>query len=337
VKNGRANGLTFGIYPGSAVGDNAVGDGLMGEGGPPGPPDRPDRINQALAQLQGSPGRPFIVRAYDVYTDQGDSVRASLPQAPAAGYAGYLGHGRRLDLVAQYHSRSGDIDGYCAFIERLVDAHGAHIATLQIGEEPNITGNPLLDGAYPRVTEALIAGARTARDKARRSGHPAIRVGCNTSPLLGPDSGFLARLTQAGGDQFIADLDYVGLDFFPDVFRPIAPARLAVVVQELLEAHRRDQLAPAGLGHLPLVITEHGWPTGPGRAPRRQAEVLRTVIDVVARNAGALNITGYIHHTLRDARSAGSGLFCQFGLMTDDYAPKPAFHAYRELIDALSR
>jgi hypothetical protein len=31
------------------------------------------------------------------------------------------------------------------------------------------------------------------------------------------------------------------------------------------------------------------------------------------------------------------GLFCQFGLMTDDYIPKPAFRAYRDLIDVLSR
>jgi hypothetical protein len=326
VKEDTPNALTFGIYPGSAMGDT----------GPAGPPDQPDRISQALAQLQGSPGRPFIVRAYDMYADPGDTVRAATLQAPA-GYHRYLGHGRRLDLVAQYHSRSGDIDGYCAFIEKLIDCQGEHIATLQIGEEPNITGSPVLDGAYPRITEALIAGVRAAKDKARRSGHSALRVGCNSSPLLGPDSAFFAGLTRAGGDQFIADLDYIGLDFFPDVFRPIAPARLATVVEGLLQAHRRDNLAPAGLGHLPLVITEHGWPTGPGRTPQRQAEVLRTVIDVISRNAEALNITAYIHHTLRDARSAGSGLFCQFGLMTDDYAPKPAFHVYRDLINALSR
>ncbi|MGH3206694.1 MAG: hypothetical protein ACRDNO_02915 [Trebonia sp.] len=58
---------------------------------------------------------------------------------------------------------------------------------------------------------------------------------------------------------------------------------------------------------------------------------------MISRNAEELRITGYIHHTLRDACSAGSGLFCQFGLMTDDYAAKPAFHVYHELIDALSR
>lgn len=322
MKDGTPGALTFGIYPGSAVGDT----------GPAGPPDRPDKISQALAQLQGSAGRPFTVRAYDAYADQGDTAHATVRQTPA-GYDRYLGHGRTLDLVAQYHSRSGAIDGYCTFIEELIDGHGERMATLQIGEEPNITGNPLLDGAYPRITEALIAGVRAAKDKARRSGHPGLKVGCNSSPLVGPDSTFFAGLTRAGGDQFIADLDYIGLDFFPDVFRPVAPDRLAAVVQGLLQAHRRENLAPAGLGHLPLVITEHGWPTGPGRTPQRQAEVLRTVTDVISRNAEALDLTGYIHHTLRDARSTGSGLFCQFGLMTDDYTPKPAFHVYRDLID----
>jgi hypothetical protein len=324
VTSGTHGGLTFGIYPGSAVGDAA----------PAGPPDRPDRISQALTQLQGATGRPFIVRAYDMYIDPGDAIHATPSQAPA-GYDRYLGGGRALDLVAQYHSRSGDVAGYCSFIEGLIDHHGEHLATLQVGEEPNITGNPTLDGAYPRITEALIAGVRTAKDKARRCGHPGLKVGCNSSPLLGPDGAFFTDLTRAGGEQFVADLDYIGLDFFPDVFRPIPPARLDAVVQALLEAHRRDNLAPAGLGHLPLVITEHGWPTGPDRSAKRQAEVLRTVIDVLSRNAQALNITGYIHHTLRDARTAGSGLFCQFGLMTDDYTPKPAFYAYRDLISTL--
>jgi hypothetical protein len=319
-------GLIFGIYPGSAVGGN----------GPAGPPDRPDRISQALDQLQGPGGRPFIVRAYDVYADPDDTSQPTALQAPE-GYGRYLGQGRTLDLVAQYHSRPGDVDGYCAFIETLVERHGEHLATLQVGEEPNISDNPLLDGAYPRITEALIAGVRAAKAKARCSGHPGLKVGCNSSPLMGPAVTFFTELTRAGGEQFIADLDYIGLDFFPDVFRPIPHGRLGAVVLGLLEAHRRDSLAPAGLGHLPLIITEHGWPTGPGRAPQRQAEVLRIVIDVIARTAGTLNITGYTHHTLRDARSAGSGIFCHFGLMTDDYTPKPAFHLYRDLIGTLSQ
>jgi hypothetical protein len=41
----------------------------------------------------------------------------------------YLGNERTLDLVAQYHSRSGDVAGYCAFIEALIERHGEHLAT----------------------------------------------------------------------------------------------------------------------------------------------------------------------------------------------------------------
>jgi hypothetical protein len=326
VNDGTPSGLTFGIYPGGAIGNTKFRP----------LPDQPDKINQALDELQGTQSRPFVVRAYHAYADPDDTVHATTIQAPA-GYGRCLGPGRTLDLVAQYHSRSGDIDGYCGFIEKLIDSHGARLTTLQIAEEPNITGDPNLDGFYPRVTEALIAGVRTAKQKAQSAGHLALKVGCNTSPVLGPGSGFYTDLARAGGETFIEDLDYIGLDFFPDVFRPIAPASLGPAVQGLLQAHRRDNLTRAGLGHLPLVITEHGWPTGPGRTRQRQAEVLRTVIDVIAASAKELNITGYIHHTLRDACSAGDGLFCQFGLMTDDYTAKPAFHVYRNLIEALSR
>jgi DNA-binding PadR family transcriptional regulator len=81
--------------------------------------------------------------------------------------------------------------------------------------EPNITDDANLDGAYPRVTEALVAGVHAAKQKARRGGHGQLKVGCNSSPLFGPAAGFFADLTRAGGERFTADLDYIGFDFFP--------------------------------------------------------------------------------------------------------------------------
>jgi hypothetical protein len=84
----------FGIYPGSLVGDI----------GPAGPADQPDRINQALDRLQGGAGRPFLVRAYEIHADAGDTRQSARLRTPA-GYDRYLGSGRELDLVAQYHSR----------------------------------------------------------------------------------------------------------------------------------------------------------------------------------------------------------------------------------------
>ena len=273
-----------------------------------------------------------------MYADPGDTTQTPPFQAPA-GYDRYLGRGRMLDLVAQYHSRSGDIEGYCRFIERLIDSHGGSLATLQVGEEPNITDDPNLDGAYPRVVDAITAGVGAAKDKARGSGYPDLKVGCNTSPLFGPSSAFFSDLTRAGGERFVADLDYIGLDFFPDVFRPIPPANLAASVQGLLEGHRRNHLVPAGLGHLPLMITEHGWPTGRARPVNEQAEVLRIVLDVISRCAPRRSTSPptYIHHALRDARSAGSGLLLPVRTHGRPARAQARFPRLGELIGTLSR
>ena len=46
-------------------------------------------------------------------------------------------------------------------------------------------------------------------------------------------------------------------------------------------------------------------------------------------------VTGYRWFDLRDADSSNPSFESQYGLMRDDYAPKPAFDAYRELIARL--
>jgi hypothetical protein len=46
-------------------------------------------------------------------------------------------------------------------------------------------------------------------------------------------------------------------------------------------------------------------------------------------------MTHYTHFDLRDAGSSNPDVFYQFGLLRDDYMPKPAFHRYRALIEEL--
>ncbi|QPP05912.1 endo-1,4-beta-xylanase [Streptomyces bathyalis] len=321
-------GLLFGIYPGGVAGDDT--GGLVS-----GPPDDPARIAGALDQLQGQAGRPFLVRAYIGFDD---ATRLGEPHATAtpSAAARYAVRGRRLDLVAQFQSADGDVEGYCGFLRELVSQYGSVTGTLQITEEPNITSNPNLDGHHPRVRDAIIHGVRAAKTRARELGHTHLRVGFNTTPLFGEDVSFVADLTRHGGPEFVGDLDYVGLDFFPDVFRPMAAPDLADAVGGLLRHHRGVALAPAGLGHLPLHITEHGWPTGPERPPHKQADVVETVVNVIAAHAGQVGLSGYTHFALRDAHSANPGLFHQFGLTTDDYSPKPAFETLRQLIEKFS-
>ncbi|WP_371675008.1 hypothetical protein [Streptomyces sp. NBC_01276] len=321
-------GLLFGIYPGGLSGDDSGGLTT-------GPPDDPARVTAALDRLQGRADRPFLVRAY-VGFDDATRLGGPHPTATPADAGRYAVRGRRLDLVAQYRSPSGDVDGYCAFLRELVVQYGAVTRTLQVAEEPNVTSNPLLDGYYPRVREAIVRGVSAAGAQARALGLTHLLIGFNTTPLFGPDTSFAGDLTDLGGARFVADLDYVGLDFFPDVFRPVAAAGLASAVEGLLRHHRDAVLAPAGLGHLPLHITEHGWPTGPDRPALRQAEVVETLLGVVAARAGELGLSGYTHFALRDADSAGPDLFHRFGLTTDDYTPKPAFETMRRLVERLS-
>ncbi|MDI2125632.1 hypothetical protein [Yinghuangia seranimata] len=316
--------LLFGIYPGSATGDDTGGLAA-------GKPDDPERIDALLDRLQGPEGRPFLVRAYLQFTDRTE-LGAPHPTATPPDAARHAVRGRRLDLVAQYQSAVGDVDGYCAFVRELVAQYGPVTETLQITEEPNVAGNPTLDGHYPRVREALIRGVSAAKAAARELGHHHLRVGFNTTPLFGPSAVFPAELVSEGGELFVADLDYIGLDFFPDVFRPVPADELAATVEGLLCHHRDTALTPAGLGHLPLVVTEHGWPTGPDRTPERQAEVVDTVVGTMAAHAEALGLAGYTHFALRDAGSGNPGLFHRFGITTDDYTPKPAFAVLQALI-----
>ncbi|MGW9676809.1 hypothetical protein ACWGUN_27210 [Streptomyces koyangensis] len=316
--------LLFGVYPGGATGDDAGGLAV-------GPPDDPAQVSAALDLLQGSPDRPFLVRAYTHFDDT-TRPGGPHPTVTPVGAERYATGARRLDLVAQYRSAAGDVDGYCAFLGELVEQYGPVTRTLQVAEEPDVTTNPVLDGYHPRVREVIVRGVPAAAARARALGHTHLRIGFNTTPLFGPATAFVAELTALGGREFTDALDYVGLDFFPDVFRPVATADLAPAVAGLLRHHREAVLAPAGLGHLPLHITEHGWPTGPERHPERQAEVVETVVTAVAELAGPLRLSGYTHFALRDADSSRPGLFHRFGLTTDDYAPKPAFDALRALV-----
>ena len=75
MKDGTPDALTFGIYPGSAVGDT----------GPAGPPDRPDKINQALAQLQGSPGAPAATGCLAVVRTERGRFMPGPGSGPASG------------------------------------------------------------------------------------------------------------------------------------------------------------------------------------------------------------------------------------------------------------
>jgi hypothetical protein len=309
--------FTFGVYPGGLSG---TADGAI----TPGPREDPQRITAALDDLHGD--RPFLVRGYLHYSDAAPGT----PQAPPEP-AQYATGRRRLDLVLCFREPGDDHTGWLAFVRDRIRRHAPVLAKVQIAEEPDNAG-PGGDGAFPAVRRALIEGVLAARDEVARLGADVL-VGCNSTPAFDPGQEFWTGLGRAGGDEFRAALDYVGLDFFPDVFRPVPAEQLAGTVAGVLRHFRRESLGAGGVpGSVPVHVTEHGWPTGAGRPPGRQAEVLETVVRAVVAAAGELNIDTYEHFALRDADSDVDDPMFRFGLMTSDYRPKPAFATYRRLI-----
>ena len=320
--------VVFGVYPGGVAGNDA--GGLAS-----GAVDDPAAVHRVLGDLQGPDERPLLVRCYAAFRDDPGPGVTDIA-SPLQGES-YAVNGRMLDLVLQYQSRSGNVAGYTQFVRNAIGRYGAITQSVQITEEPNVTGNATLDGDYPDVLQAIVAGVHAAAHAARELGFDHVRIGTNTTPLFGPSAGFYTELMKVGGKALAEELDYVGLDMFPDVFRPIGTGSVGAATKGLLHYHRHEILTPAGLGHLPLHVTEHGWPTGPDRTPQRQAAVMTDVIEAVLEAKDHLNIAAYELFSLRDADSSNPGLFHQFGIMTDDYRPKPAYRVFRDLVNTRTR
>lgn len=96
---------------------------------------------------------------------------------------------------------------------------------------------------------------------------------------------------------------------------------------------RQRYIPLAGIpASVPLHVSENGYPTGPGRTDATQVTAMKAAIAAIESQRAKYNVTDYRWFDLRDADSASSSFQSQYGLMTDSYAPKPAFFAYRALV-----
>jgi hypothetical protein len=313
--------LTFGMFP----------LGLAGSPGgvAAGPPDDIDQIVRAVQYLQGD-GPPLLARMYVSWTGAASAASALAQVQELAGIP--------WDLVLCYRDPAGDVEGWAGFAADVVRGHGHQLAAIQVTGEANLTGIPdAADGAFPRADEALVRGVLAAADAKRDSGATAA-IGFAVSPEMNPAGGaFWPAVARLGGAAFADAVDYAGLDMYPDVFGPpVALDRLDGAVDWLLRSFREEVLPVAGIGPgTPIRICENGWPTGPGRAPEQQADVLETILRAVHARREELNVTHWELFTLRDADSTRDSLFHQFGVLRDDYSPKPAFERLRGLFREL--
>jgi hypothetical protein len=316
------SGLRFGIYLGGV--SEAHHEMATGK------PDVPEEINRTLDLLQGD--KHFLVRTYLGFTGtEEDAELVAMPSMPDL--ARYTWRGRKLDLVLSNWDRCRNIPQWTEFIENVICRYGPYIGCLQICEEPNLYDYPG-DGRFGHAVDNILAGVKVARQAIKRQALTAF-VGFNVVPCSDPDDVFWRELARRMDNSFINSLDYVGLNFYPDVAVPLVGSitkEVAAVLTEFREGTLKAARIPASV---PVHICENGWPTGPHRYYTRQAEFIDQSVRTVQELRGKLNITHYELFSLRDADTANPDLNHQFGILRDDYSPKPAFETYRRLIAEL--
>lgn len=317
--------LVFGVYPfGIAGGPDGAVSGL---------PDDAGRIGEALQDLAGD-GPPLLVRMYVTFEG---SVAAALGQVAQFAQVGSL-----VDLSLSFHDRDGDVDSWCDFVDQVVREHGCAVGSIGVTNEANLLTVPFApDGAYPHALEALVGGVVVAAETKRNVGASAalgFTAAGDAHPTTGTDS-FWRGVAQHGGEAFASALDFAGLTMYPGGLDAHAPSTSELVGRTVaMLATYRAQLTDAGIPDtVPIRVSECGWPTGPRRSEADQAEALSTIVNTVASLRGELGVTHWELFTLRDADSSSSSshdIFGHFGVLRDDYTPKPAYHALRTLINA---
>jgi hypothetical protein len=214
---------------------------------------------------------------------------------------------------------------------------------LQVTNEVNFTVSPdSSDGAYAGARDALIAGVEAAHAEAAQRGFRRLRIGFNWFYRMDPasEAGFWMYLHDHGGRAFVHAVDWVGLDAYPGTFFPPTepPGGHRDAMVNALST-LRCFLATAGIGDAtPIHVEENGWPTQPPlRSYDQQAQVLDTMVRAVSDFRATFNVTDYRWFDLRDHSTGSANFQHHYGLLEDDYTPKPAFAAYGRLITALAR
>jgi hypothetical protein len=331
--------LVFGIYPLAFAGQ-------VGVPAPPARAEDPVVRERRLRELAG-PSSPFVAHLYVTYKNQpglqpeGSAQLAALDQITRAGL--------EVELVLAYRPNGGggapsDVPNYVAFVRDMVRrlAPNPRVVGIQVTNEANNNTSPdASDGSFAGVRQALVEGVVAAKDEARKRGLDRLHIGFNWFYRLDPQSeqDFWSSLKTLGGKQFADALDWVGLDAYPGTFFPPAlppdgaPADARDAMVNAMSVLRDCYMPLAGISKkVPMHVSENGYPTGAGRSEDEQVAKLRALVRAVNDYRRNYNVSDYRWFSLRDTDTASPNFQLHYGLLRDDYSPKPAFAAYRELV-----
>ena len=328
-----SSGLHFGVYPWAGAGAVNPTDPQVA--------DDPAKAMAAARVLKGS--RTLTMHLYGQYTgiDNGEA------NALISDAKWWSDNGMRVEMVLRYRPARADLAaGYVPWARTVATRLAAlpGLVALQIGNEPNNTTSAAAgDGAYPGVINAIAHGVPAARKALLAAGRPDVKVGfnwaagnspCTTEPMW-------SRLRAAGGSAFTSSVGWVGIDVYPGTWS--APSQTTFPTASLVNATITDSLRclrtrhmiTAGLpASVTITVAETGYPTDADRSEATQAAVLQQTIASIESVRYKYGVTDLRWFSLRDANTASGQLENGYGLLRDDYTPKPAFAAYQQIIAA---
>ncbi len=252
--------------------------------------------------------------------------------------------GIEVELQVRYHpadADNGNIDKWLAFVRKVIRTFGPNklVTGFQITNEVNLTFSPnTSDGAYERAVRALVRGVIEAKRESRRRGYDWQKIGFNYAWRFGDrsDAGFWDAVGRLGGAKLRRYTDWVGVDIYPGTYVPALSqvVNLGDAFLEGIAQVRECYMPKAGFTRAtPLRIEETGYPTGPGRPDEAaQARAVSELVKTANNYRGTYGISDFRFFGLRDNNSEGSNFQSFFGLLRDDYSPKPAYGVYRDLI-----
>jgi hypothetical protein len=328
-----SGGLHFGIYPWAGAGTVNPAEPQVA--------DDPAKSMAAVRLLKGN--RSLTVHLYGQYTgiDNGEA------DALLSDAKWWSDNGLRVEMVLRYRPARPDLAAaYVPWVQTVATRLAAlpGLVALQIGNEPNNTTSAAAgDGAYPGVISAIAHGVPAARQALVAAGRPDVKVGfnwaaghspCTTEPMW-------SQLKDAGGSSFTSSVGWVGLDVYPGTWS--APSQTAVptasrvdaTVSDSLRCLRTRHMIAAGLpASVTITVAETGYPTDADRSEATQAAVLKETIASVQSARHKYGVTDLRWFSLRDANTDSGQLENGYGLLHDNYTPKPAFAAYQQIIAA---
>ncbi len=329
--------LRFGIGP-LPAGEGGTGNAT------PLVPQNLRRRDRALARLKGH--RYLSVRLNRLFMSDGaKGIREYQRLANR-----FTRRGIDVELQVRYHparADNGKIAKWLAFVRKVVRAFGPNrrVTALQITNEVNLDFSPnTSDGYYRNAVPALVQGVIAAKRESTRLGYRWQKIGFNyawRNADFKQDAQFWHEVGKLGGRTLRRATDYVGIDIYPGTFTPGILLPNSPPIKNLGDAWlegiaqvRKCYMPKAGFTiSTPIRVEETGYPTGPDRpGDAAQARALSAFVHTAVHYRGTYNITDFNWFDLRDNNSHGPNFQSYFGLLRDNYSPKPAFGAYRKLI-----